>query len=322
MQSDTNMITPNSKHTDTMNTEINERLMSAFHYLISDVLQRPDVATITNSAPPAHSLQYLMREAATQNNVAEIQSLYNTHGHVIYETSPLPMCEILALGDNMHPSHTALYAAAFQDDIGLTTQLETPDAALVSNFNALFAQIKPSFQNHLPLWWAELESIVKTIVLATAQNNRFGGASAFSAWGSILVNPANCKSPLGTALTLVHESSHLKLFYAYLDDEIVLNDPSESYASPLRREARPMNGIYHAAFVLARMALFLDDVQKVDTAKTAFANDAQEIKDELARTIAAFDAAYEVIASEGVLTPLGQEVIIDAATVVAQCHQR
>ena len=202
-----------------MNTEINERLSQAFHYLISDVLQRADVATITSCAPSSHALQFLMREAATQNDVAGIQSLYDTHGHVLYENAPDMPCEILALGAaDMSASHIALYGAAFQDDIGLTTQLETPAVEFTAKFNALFAQIKPTFQQHLPLWWAELESLVKVIVLATAQENKFGGASAFSAWGSILINPTNCKSVLGTALTIVHESSHLKLFHAYLDD--------------------------------------------------------------------------------------------------------
>jgi HEXXH motif-containing protein len=264
-----------------------------------------------------------MREAATKNDVAGIQSLYDAHGHILYETDRSHPCEIKPLGTpSLGPSQCALFSAAFQDDIGLTTQLEKPSDAMGAKFNDLFAHIKPTLQKHLPLWWAELESLVKTIILATAKENKFGGASAFSAWGSILINPASCVSALSTALTIVHESSHLKLFYAYLDDEIVLNNPSERYASPLRREARPMNGIYHAAFVLARMVAFLEDLKGVDKTIRIFdGTSAQDIEDEQHRSIKAFDAAYSIIASEGILTPLGQEIITESADVVARCSK-
>ena len=317
------MITPDPDKIEQMNTEVNGKLTSAFRYLISDVLQRPDAAKIVSCAPPVHALQFLMREAAARNDVADIQSLYDTHGHILYKTDDTTACQIMPLASpKMGVSDTAMYRAAFQDDVGLTTQLETPSAALITHFNALFSQIQHTMQQHLPLWSRELESLVRTIVLATAQENKFGGASAFAGWGSVLVNPASCHSVLGTALTIVHESSHVKLFYPYLDDEIVLNDPDDRYASPLRREARPMNGIYHAAFVLARMVLFLQDVKDIDTEHCVFGGvSMQDVHQEQAQLITAFDAAYDVIASQGVLTPLGQKIIHEAADVVARCAQ-
>ncbi len=314
------MIKPNSTATQSMNTEINGRLTEAFRYLISDILQKPDEASIASTGPTAHALQYLMRQAAVDNDVAEIRSLFDTHGAVLYQGDQSKSCEVKSLGaPDMNASQCALFASAFQDDIGLTTHLEMPSAAHIAQFNDMFSQVKPTFQHHLSTWWAEFESLVKTIVLATAKANKFGGASAFSAWGSILINPANCVSPLSTALTIVHESSHLKLFYPYLDDEIVLNDPSQRFASPLRREPRPMNGIYHAAFVLARMIAFLADVKRIDLGEDIFGGTPiSEIDAELDRSIAAFDAANEIIKAQGELTALGREIIGEAADVVAQ----
>ena len=51
---------------------------------------------------------------------------------------------------------------------------------------------------------------------------------------------------------LIHEQSHLYVHLINNDDPIVLN-PRERYQSPLREEKRPLIGVYHATFVLARV---------------------------------------------------------------------
>lgn len=55
---------------------------------------------------------------------------------------------------------------------------------------------------------------------------------------------------------LVHEVSHLHLFVLMSEDPLVLN-PDELHDSPLRVDKRPMVGILHATFVLARIVRIL-----------------------------------------------------------------
>jgi hypothetical protein len=52
---------------------------------------------------------------------------------------------------------------------------------------------------------------------------------------------------------LVHEISHLKLELLAQHGPLVLNPPEERYPPPIRKDPRPMSGIVHATFVLARM---------------------------------------------------------------------
>lgn len=52
---------------------------------------------------------------------------------------------------------------------------------------------------------------------------------------------------------LVHETAHLHLDQIMEFDPLVLNDPSHRYSSPIRKDPRPMRGVYHATFVLARL---------------------------------------------------------------------
>lgn len=303
-----------------MTTQINDRLAAALDYLISDVIGQPRADRITSSAPAAHALQSLMHAAAVAGDVPEIHRLYADHGSVLKLPKAAGRCQPVSWGAaSLTPSERFLLQFAFRDDIGLTARLVAPAAGAASQVQNSLALLERTLSAHLPLWWQELENLVSVIVLAEGEDAtaRFGGASAFAAWGAILVNPQSNGSPFPLALTLVHESSHLKLFHAYLDDEIVLNDPDERYSSPLRQEARPMNGLYHAAFVLARMVQFLSDLGASGPGLKDFGPEADEILAHyLARSITAFEAAHSVIEAHGNLTTKGRAILSEAAKAV------
>jgi HEXXH motif-containing protein len=55
------------------------------------------------------------------------------------------------------------------------------------------------------------------------------------------------------AEALSHECAHCLLHAFTWAEPLVENEPSERYPSPLRRDARPMEGVVHATYVLARM---------------------------------------------------------------------
>lgn len=57
--------------------------------------------------------------------------------------------------------------------------------------------------------------------------------------------------------TLVHETSHLHLFAIIDRNILILNDEQDLYSSPLKKDKRPMVGVFHAVFVLARMVRIL-----------------------------------------------------------------
>lgn len=57
---------------------------------------------------------------------------------------------------------------------------------------------------------------------------------------------------------LAHEAGHSLLFGLTVDEPLVLNLDDVLYPSPLREDPRPMDDIYHAAFVSAHMALAME----------------------------------------------------------------
>jgi hypothetical protein len=103
----------------------------------------------------------------------------------------------------------------------------------------------------------EIREILNVICIGAGplepQSYTFDGASAFELWGAILLNAVEAKDVVDMVQTLAHESCHVMLFGFCIDGALILNPDSERYASPLRLDPRPIDGIYHATFVLARM---------------------------------------------------------------------
>lgn len=311
------MLQPDPGQVHAINEEIERRLIGAFEHLVVEVLQQPAPAK-WGTGPAAHALQAQLREAAIAGDLPTIATLCQTHAQVLQgKVDPARGLVVPWAPARLSASEQGLLQSAFADDIGLTTSLLPPApegaARMAEDIDRLLARLDVA----LPDWAAEFRALVSMILLARTGAGDFAGASSFAAWGAILVNPLAQHDDLALMLTLIHESSHLKLFSAYLDDEIVLNDPAKTYSSPLRREGRPMNGLYHAAFVLARMVLFLHDLRQSGEASALLGDKAAALDAALGRSCQQFAAAHGVIAAHGQLTPLGQSIMDRAAAAVA-----
>jgi HEXXH motif-containing protein len=111
----------------------------------------------------------------------------------------------------------------------------------------------------LPVWHAEVESLLLRIygaLPADGTGRGFSGASSRMVWGAIFINMRRHPDRLAIASSIVHEATHQKLFGLSQSQPLTENPPHERYVSPLRSEPRPMEGVYHATYVAARLALF------------------------------------------------------------------
>lgn len=82
------------------------------------------------------------------------------------------------------------------------------------------------------------------------------GASFENVYGAIFISiPEDDKTDLFTYLVehIVHESSHNLLYSLMSMDKLITNSANDTYEAPLRPDKRPMYGIFHATFVVARM---------------------------------------------------------------------
>jgi hypothetical protein len=122
--------------------------------------------------------------------------------------------------------------------------IENADAALASELRAVITQVVGAIPN--------------------PQNcdRGFGGASSFMLWGAVLLNVRLYNTRLDMLAVLVHEAAHQLLFCYSSREPLTENSVEERYKSPLRPDARPMDGIFHATFVCARMHYAYDRVMQ------------------------------------------------------------
>ncbi len=134
---------------------------------------------------------------------------------------------------------------------------------------------------------AELSALLRSIIIGSGPTDKkaytFDGASAFEIWGAIALNAIEAKDIVDMVQTLAHESAHVMLFGYCIDDKLVLNPDSERYASPLRSDPRPIDGIYHATFILARMFYASTVLCKNPKLETALIEKADSTKRQFAK---------------------------------------
>jgi hypothetical protein len=106
----------------------------------------------------------------------------------------------------------------------------------------------------------EIDAFLARIYLASANKDplakRFGGVTSLLIWGASFVNIDYYRTRWDAVQFLVHEITHSLLFGLSCEQPLVRNAPDEGYKSPLRADPRPMDGIFHATLVCARLAAF------------------------------------------------------------------
>jgi HEXXH motif-containing protein len=157
---------------------------------------------------------------------------------------------------------------------------------------------------------AEMGVLLREIILCrgrqTAPDYTFDGASCFLLWGAILINAERSGGELEMVQMLAHESAHNLLFGLCPSQPLLLNDPAERHASPLRHDPRPLEGIYHATFVTARMhcaALRLRESGLLSTAQEKI------VTDDLVYTRQSFEQGLAVLEAHARLTDPGQAIL-------------
>ncbi len=169
-----------------------------------------------------------------------------------------------------------------------------------------------------PAMAAEIRALLREIVIASGPEDpnvmTFDGSSAYMLWGATLLNARGQTNILDTAQALAHESGHNLLFGYCANGPLIENADDELFASPLRMDPRPMDGIVHATYVIARMHQTLErligsGILTSDQSEAALADlDLHRRK---------FHEGDGVIRKGGRLTPLGKSVIASARDYMA-----
>jgi acyl-coenzyme A thioesterase PaaI-like protein len=218
----------------------------------------------------------------------------------------------------LRPLNAAALSAATRDryvryaatDADVPLPLCAPRDDEVATFAGLVEEALAMLRRVAPELAEEFDAIVGEIVVATldetAATDTYDAVSCFDVWGALFVNPRRHTTQLETIGVLVHEMTHALLFGYCLDEPLVLNPMSERFSSPVRTDARPMDGVFHGTYVIA----MLDYLARKLLASGALSEGDREIvRAQIAQYERAFPAGIEVIRGKGRLTETGRRII-------------
>jgi hypothetical protein len=105
----------------------------------------------------------------------------------------------------------------------------------------------------MPELAGEIRTLVHEVIMVGKPGDWPFGASSFQLWGALFLKLKPKASRVEIAEQLAHECAHALLFGFGMGKPLVENEPQKLYPSPLRRDRRPMDGVVHATYVIARM---------------------------------------------------------------------
>lgn len=160
----------------------------------------------------------------------------------------------------------------------------------------------------------EFESVVSGLRLFSGRGAR--GVSSPRAWGKILLRkpdpgPEADNPVLYYIDHITHETSHIILYAIMSCDPLITNGFTARYSAPIRPDPRPLYGIYHATFVLSRIAWVLSRY-----AKTAGSAQVDEL---LETTIERYRQGQEALSSHAELTNAGEHLLRSCEKMIAAC---
>lgn len=202
-----------------------------------------------------------------------------------------------------------IYEEKWQETLGEEIEFCPPSENTYERFIARIKEGMELLRIAVPALHAEISAIIHQIVIigtATDAEYHVDGGSHYKLWGALFLNGEFHEDRVSVAEVLAHESAHSVLFGYSIDDLLTENDPSKRYPSPLRRDLRPMDGIYHATYVSARMHWAMTQLSKSDY----LTQTEQERAASLALADAEnFVAGYDIVRAHGELTGLGKALM-------------
>jgi hypothetical protein len=270
----------------------------------------PVIALIDSGAtvpPGTFGRYYELTSALMRDEVANALAI----SCELFEATIFPLEPVVALGDPQL-ADSALYHRMMNSDETQDISFEPPAPAVADAFRERLTAGFALLDRTIPELAEEVRAIVRQIVIAGGDPTRklqFDGASHYQLWGALFLNGSFHPDAIAVAEVLAHETAHSLLFGFCTEEALVENDDDELFPSPLRTDLRPMDGIYHATFVSARMHWAMSTLSRSDALSEPERKRAAEAA---AADMENFHSGLGIVQTRGRLTATGERLMASA----------
>ena len=228
-----------------------------------------------------------------------------------------PDLAVLPIDDPRLRGVVDLYRRKMDTDPQTKFEFLDPPPELVPPFAARFSDAMALLDRALPALSGEVRGLLSQVVLAVGRpgaSYAFDGGSSYMLWGALFLNARFHETRIAMAEVIAHESAHTLLFGFTVDEPLVFNADDQLYASPLRVDPRPMDGIYHATFVSARMHWVMTELANSGALDAAETDAAREAASTDRRN---FFAGLETVRKHADLSATGAALVASAESYMA-----
>jgi HEXXH motif-containing protein len=224
---------------------------------------------------------------------------------------------VLTLDDIPNPANRARYQRLMNTDPSAPLKIVSTQASQGETFKRFYQDSLERLSKTDPVIYNEVKGIVRDVILVAgdaSQTYQFAGGSSYMLWGALFINASMHGDFPAIAEAIAHESAHSLLFGFTIDEPLVENPDDDKFASPLRVDPRPMDGIYHATYVSARMHLAMHRLLATDSLSLDERAWSQKAMDEDAEN---FRKGEATVASSAQLTETGLALMDGARAYMA-----
>ena len=220
-------------------------------------------------------------------------------------------CRILPSDASPHRENQDMYLRAMNIDSepNLNFLMGAPSHTLANQFSHRIVSGFKLMQLAVPELAEEFKALVNDIVMVVGDaksDYQFDGGSSYFLWGTLFLNATSHQTDIAMVEVLAHESAHMLLYACAIDEPLVLNPDEDLYPSPLRVDLRPMDGIYHATFVSARMHWAMQSLSDSGMLSPDDLIAAKKARDEDLKN---FWAGHKVVSEHGELSATGKRIM-------------
>lgn len=162
---------------------------------------------------------------------------------------------------------------------------------------------------------AEIAAVTEYVVLLDGL--QFVGGSDIFLFGATFLRLDHRWTSLCFADHLVHEAAHQVLHVSQELDPLLLNREQMGQPSPIRSDARPLYGTFHATFVFLRLARFMHRMLEVGPPELA-----AEAEVRLHRHLLGLRQGLQILADYGELSPAGRDAVDEWMSAAAELTAR
>ena len=224
---------------------------------------------------------------------------------------------LVSYGDTKYTTHKvwSYLLKLLQDGGSFPDDIAPPDTEA---FKSIEKTIKETHQliekidPELKILMGKLQGLIiagQPGILASIKKQSFGGATCFFFRGGTIINSSSTISKARMIERLIHEYAHAELFTIAQRELLCLNSDDETHTVLIRSDPRPMNGIIHSLYVVARVADFQIKLINSEIYSQSHKDFYQETKKILSEQLLYGNSSLATIKNHAKLTSLGIKVV-------------